>query len=86
MPKATCSEHEMHGLNALLRALDVHAMTYAELLAMVMFVEPGAAADNQTLAGAQPAFLNFDIALLDEPANGSMQARPASFPMCLLRT
>ncbi|KAK9822672.1 hypothetical protein WJX81_007150 [Elliptochloris bilobata] len=42
-----------------------------ELLAVVMFVEPGVAADSQTLA--QPAFLNFDIALLDEPAGGSMQ-------------
>ena len=50
-----------------------------------MFVEPGAAADNQTLAGAQPAFLNFDIALLDEPAGGSMQARSANVSMYTLR-
>ena len=56
-------------------ALDMHAATRAELLAVVMFVEPGAAADNHTLAGAQLAFLNFDIALLDDPSGGSMQAR-----------
>ena len=43
----------------------------AELLALVLFLTPGEDGADQALA--EPAFLNFDIALLGEPTFGDLQ-------------
>ena len=43
----------------------------AELLALVLFLTPGEDGADQALT--EPAFLNFDIALLGEPTFGDLQ-------------
>ena len=53
------------------------------MLAVMLFVAPGEPGDSGE--PAQPAFLNFDIALLVEPAGGLQVRHPRPRHVCMPR-